>query len=55
MIDEEELRLKYQNLLIRYLDLKVENDRLKHQIELLGALGISIEKEREDKTNAGSN
>ncbi len=52
MIDEDEIRLKYQNLLLRYLDLKVENDRLKHQIELLNALGVSIEKEREDKTNA---
>lgn len=52
MIDEDEIRLKYQNLLLRYLDLKVENDRLKHQIELLNALGVSIDKEREDKTNA---
>jgi hypothetical protein len=52
VIGEEELQLKYQNLLIRYLDLKVENDKLKHQIELLNALGVSIEKEREDKTNA---
>lgn len=52
MIYEEELQLKYQNLLIRYLDLKIENDKLKHQIELLNALGVSIDNEREDKTNA---
>ena len=50
-----DLQLQYQNLLVRYLDLKIENDRLKHQLEMLEALGISIETEREDNTNAGSN
>lgn len=51
----EDLQLQYQNLLIRYLDLKVENDRLKQQLEMLEALGISIKTESEDITNADSN
>ncbi len=40
------------DLLIRYTELLMKYERLKHKLEILNALGISIETEREETENA---
>lgn len=48
----EDLARKYRDLMLRYVELRMENEKLKHQLELLASLGVSIKTEREDSTNA---
>ena len=44
---------RYRDLLIRYTELLVEYEKLKHQLEILNALGVSIDDiEREEPENA---
>ena len=47
----EDLARRYRDLLIRYTDLKIKYEKLKHDVEILNALGVSIE-EREEQKNA---
>lgn len=47
-----DLPLRYQDLLIRYTELLIKYEQLKQQFEILDALGVSIEKEREERTDA---
>ena len=48
----EELTRRYHDLLIRYVDLLAEHEKMRQQLETLEALGVSIETEREDSTDA---
>ena len=48
----EDLARRHRDLLIRYTELLMKYEQLKHKLEILDALGISIEKEREETENA---
>ena len=50
MIDD--LTRRHRDLLIRYTELLIKYEQLKHKLEILDALGISIETEREETENA---
>ena len=43
----EDLARRHRDLLIRYTELLMKYEQLKHRLEILDALGISIETERE--------
>ena len=44
--------MTHTELLAKYTDLLIENEKLKQKLEKLAALGVSIETEREVPTNA---
>ena len=48
----EDLARRHMDLLIRYTELLMKYEQLKHKLEILDALGISIETEREETENA---